>query len=508
MPLRFTHRPSPQVLLPCLTAAALASLQLMCGGRSPGPPAQAQPEGKAPLTPPDPPPGDPSILVVKPYLQLGGDPVRPDQLVLAWQADEGHNDWVVEVRTAPSGPWVAMAPPVSAPVAIPTMGLPPHRVWSAVLKPLVPGGTFDYRVLHQGLQVFQQAGAKALKGPDQTVTVAVVGDLVDGHAGGLDIARQIHAQNPDMMVAVGDLVYDVGTAWEYRNRFFPVYNADPGRAGQGVPFMRQTPLVGVPGNHDVDHVGRTRVPDRNSLAYFYYWFQPLNGPDAGPNVPNLTPAGDWAAFHAAAGSRFPRMGTFSFDAGPVHWTVLDSNEYMHWTDPALRAWLAKDLAAATAPWRFVAFHHPAVFLHRTLHMGERITRRMRSLWPLLQAGHVDLVFTGHVHTYQRSRPFAFNVPPGADPYRYCEKDGNMVVDTAFDGTSAHAGAAGPIHILSGGGGGHLYRLAMPAPPKPFFGFSMDNQHSFSLLVVDPHQVRFRQIDEGGAVRDSFVLTHR
>ena len=39
------------------------------------------------------------------------------------------------------------------------------------------------------------------------------------------------------------------------------------------------------------------------------------------------------AFTEAAGEAYPRMTNFSFDYGNAHWTVIDSNPYVDWTDP-------------------------------------------------------------------------------------------------------------------------------------------------------------------------------
>ena len=98
------------------------------------------------------------------------------------------------------------------------------------------------------------------------------------------------------------------------------------------------------------------------------------------------------------------MANFSFDYGNSHWTVLDANTYMDWNNPALREWLTKDLAAAqSATWRFVAFHQPG-FNSSVEHFPEQ---QMRPLSPIFEAGHVDIVFSGHVHNYQRSFPLTF-----------------------------------------------------------------------------------------------------
>ena len=176
--------------------------------------------------------------------------------------------------------------------------------------------------------------------------------------------------------------------------------------------MRSVPFIAAPGNHDTALANYLRFPD--ALAYFLYWDQPLNGPLAPPEAAKAahTLTGSTAAqpiFLAGAGTRYPRMANFSFEYGNSHWTVLDANRYMDWSNPFLREWLTKDLAAAqSATWRFVAFHQPG-FNSSKEHFAEQ---SMRQLSPIFEAAHVDIVFAGHVHNYQRSFPLTF-VPANA-----------------------------------------------------------------------------------------------
>lgn len=445
----------------------------------------------------------PGAFRVKPYLQIGPAPAG-DRLALLWQADDGLDGWSVEVRPDPASPWTPMPPPTQVRLAPADPACAPHRIWTAALGPLAPGATFQYRVLAHGREVFSPTEGRALRGPGQPQKVVVVGDLAEGTGSSLAVARQIQAQAPDLMVAVGDLAYQNGTPRDYHARFFPAYNGDPGEPGAGAPFMRGTPMVGVLGNHDVAHVGRNQVPHRDSLAYFCYWDQPRTGPDlaAGGHLPRLAPAGNWAGFRAAAGDRFPAMANFTFRSGDVHWTILDSNRYLDWSRPDLRAWLEAQLAAAQdATWRFVAFHHPAFNVTTFNHTNDW---HMRELWPLFQRYRVDLVFCGHVHTYNRTRPVAFGpAPAGVSDAEHSAREANIRTDTDFDGRVITR-ARYPIQILTGAGGGTLYHPRLPDPPRPYMAAAVD-RHSFSLLEIRDRRVEFRQMDAEGRVVDAFTL---
>jgi predicted phosphodiesterase len=339
----------------------------------------------------------------------------------------------------------------------------------------------------------------ARKAPGQPQRVAVAGDLVDSIGQCRAIAWQMHQQDPDLVVGAGDLVYRSGSIKDYRTRFFPTYNADRPDPGQGAPLMRSRPMVGVLGNHDVGEADRRwKIPPLGSLAYYLYWNQPLNGPDllAGRHHPKLAPAPAWEPFLHAAGARYGRMGNFSFRTGDVYWIILDSNGYVDWKDPALRTWLEAELRSAqSATWSFVVFHHAAFNLSTMNHTGDW---QMRELWPLFQDHRVDLVFTGHLHTYQRTRPIHYTPPPRSGARA-------ILPDLAFDGEH-QTRAAYPIHILTGAGGGTTYRTRPPARPKAYHARLVDGINSFSLLDIRGNRLEFRQIDADGKELDRFVLT--
>ncbi len=327
----------------------------------------------------------PDGFVVHPYLQLGDAPARgvAGDLRLLWQTEDVDADWAVAYRVSAEGPWQAADAPWMRRVAV--LGVAPHRVYRATLKGLEPGSEFGYQVRRGGQPVFS-AGARAPEAAGQPCRFAVFGDCAAGTADQRAVAYQAYQARPDFVLIAGDIVYTRGRISEYREKFWPVYDSDVAALTAGAPLLRSTLFVGVPGNHDLAGRDLDKYPD--GLAYFLYWDQPLNGPmgqEGGRLVPNLVAnEANRAAFLQAAGPAYPRMATFSFDYGGAHWTVLDSNPYVDWTDPDLRAWVERDLAAARdATWRFVAFHHPP-FNSSQAHFGDqRMARAGRCLrgWP-------------------------------------------------------------------------------------------------------------------------------
>ncbi len=314
----------------------------------------------------------------------------------------------------------------------------------------------------------------------------------------------------------GDIVYDRGRVSEYRTRFWPIYNADEPSPSSGAPLLRSTLFVAAPGNHDIASRDLGRQPD--GLAYFYFWSQPLNGPigqEGGPvTAPVIGPEANKKAFLDAAGKAFPQMANFSFDYGDVHWTVLDANATVDWTNRELREWVERDLAAARgATWRFVSFHQPG-FNSSKHHFDEQY---MRILAPVFEAGKVDLVFSGHVHNYQRSFPLRF-VPAeenGASPVgkdgqrpRTRHVGGKWMLDRTFNGQTDTT-PEGVIYLITGAGGQHLYNPEQQDDPASWQEFTYKHVSKvFSLTVVDVDgpAVTVRQMTPEGEEVDHFAVT--
>jgi hypothetical protein len=216
--------------------------------------------------------------------------------------------------------------------------------------------------LKSGKPVFE-ATARVRKSASQPFRFALFGDCGQGSPAENAVAVQTFLAKPDFVFIPGDIVYGSGRISEYRTKFFPVYNAEETSATTGAPLLRSVLFIAGPGNHDTDLRNFQRYPD--ALAYFLYWDQPLNGPVPPPDAVKATHVltGSVEAqpgFLKAAQKRYPRMTNFSFDYGNSHWTILDANTYMDWSNPSLREWLSQDLAAASsATWRIVAFHQPS-----------------------------------------------------------------------------------------------------------------------------------------------------
>jgi 3',5'-cyclic AMP phosphodiesterase CpdA len=446
-------------------------------------------------------------FAVKPYVQPGDS---PNALALLWQTIEetDHLAWAVQFQNEPGRAWAATSAPQWHRLAV--EGVPVLRLYRATLWGLSPGVTFSYRVIRAGAPVFE-ASATAPKPAGQSHRFVVFGDCGTGSTEQRAVAYQAGRARPDYVVITGDVVYLRGRASEYLDRFFPIYNAEISSPHIGTSLLRSTLFYAAPGNHDLIERNLDKHPD--GLAFFYEWAYPLNGPEPPPGAPAGVLEGSAArvqAFRKAAGSAFPRMANYSFNYGDIHWTVLDGNNYADWTEPSFRSWLEGNLASARgAAWRLVALHHPP-FHSSKAHADDQ---RTRVLAPIFEKGGVALVFAGHVHNYQRSRPLRFTAGP-PEPNAAGKAfgpsgmlDGKWTLDKVYDGKE-RIRPDGVIYVVTGAGGARLYDTDQHDVPSSWHDFTarfVSNIHSLSIVDATPETLTVRQVSAEGAELDRFVV---
>jgi hypothetical protein len=466
-------------------------------------------DAKAPATAPVPKASDGPFLV-KPYLQWGEATSRgASGLLVLWHTSDDDANWSVEYQPGKDRPWSKAEVPSMRRIAV--AGIPPHWLYRVALKDLVPGGLFSYRLSKGGEKVFE-AQATSPKAADQPYRFVAFGDCAAGTPEQKVIAHRAYLEHPDFVMIPGDIVYARGRISEYRDKFWPVYNADEASPSQGAPLLRSTLFLAAPGNHDIATRDLEKYPD--GLAYYLYWDQPLNGPPAREGsslVPPLKgPDANQKAFRDAAGLAYPRMANFSFDYANAHWTVLDSNPYVDWSEPELRAWVEHDLATGqNETWRFVTFHHPG--LHSSKEHSD--DQQMRVLAEVFEKGRVDLVFSGHVHNYQRTFPMHFVPKKGPDgrPVREQKRvDGQWTFDKSFDGRD-NTHPNGVIYLVTGAGGQHLYNPEQQDAPNTWLPFThkfVSKVNSLTVVDVRGRSLTVRQVTADGTELDRFTVEKR
>jgi acid phosphatase type 7 len=488
---------------------------------------------------PSPKAADPSppIILVKPYLQPGdgGTFGKADVKVLCWLTDQKPGEFIVEYEVAGNRPRtvrperivldfekapepkkvVEEKPKDSAtPPAENTGKLPPEREqhyfkYVARLNDLPFDADVRYRVRHANA-VIREGSFRTRASAEKPVRLVMVGDLANGRDHQNAIAYRIGEEKPDFLVALGDIAYPGGRVSHYMNFFWKTCNdVETPHPSRGAPLMASLPVYPVLGNHDVLAKFPT-IPD--ALGAYYFFHPPQNGPGAGPWASPL--GSDKAAvarFHAATRDSYPAIDAYSFDYGPAHIVVLKSNMSGNVDQPKLRQWVETDLKGSSARWKFVCYHNPA-FSSSHQHYTEQ---SVRGWHPLFEACGVDMVFCGHVHNYQRTRPVKFTLTAAKRDKRG-RLDGAFVLDSDFDGKT-NTRPRGIVHIVAGGGGATLYGPGLEKTALTLKQEHGDNytdftarmaadRHSFVVVDLTPETFRLRAIDLHGQTFDQFAIT--
>jgi len=201
---------------------------------------------------------------------------------------------------------------------------------------------------------------------------------------------------------------------------------------------------------------------------------------------------------------------YSFDYGNIHFVVLDSADSDRTTGSTMLTWLASDLAATTQDWIIAIWHHPPYSKgsHDSDTEIELIEMREHVV-PILDAHGVDLTFTGHSHSYERSYLIDGTYTTPTPDYATLLTGGNILDsgDGRIGGDGAYAKTvlgqdpnSGIVHTVAGTGS-----LAVAAPldhPVMYDWFSVLGS---VVLDVDGNQADVRFLDDTGTVLDSFTM---
>lgn len=478
--------------------------------------------GRFALAPLAAPVADLPLFTALPYVQPGDNSrlvPGKEQAILAWQTDGTAADFSVVF-----GPTARYGHTAEVTMSRRWSGDPEDGEarlnYSAAFPGLRLGATYHYRV-NLGVERIAEGYFTTRKPRGTPTRFVAFGDNSYGDISDRAIAFHAYQARPDFVMNTGDNVYEGGLDNEYARYFFPVYNADLAAPRIGAPLLRSIPFYTVIANHDVsgktaqDHPVADFDADADSLAYFTNMHLPLNAPMHPQSTPVVGAAARLDAFRACAGTRFPRMANYSFDYGDAHFLCLDSNLYVDPTDTSWQSWMADDLSATDASWKFVVYHHPA-FNVGAEHYQEQ---HMRVLAPLFERHGVAIVFHGHEHNYQRTRPIRF-APAGAGAAgRLNLKErlvpGVFTVDTAFDGRRVTR-PAGVIYLTTGAGGKHLYDADYTGHPSrwvrpedgnvAYVDRLVADRHSLTVVDLQATELTLRQIDERGQEIDRIRIT--
>lgn len=324
---------------------------------------------------------------------------------------------------------------------------PDRYVYTARLADLSPGSVYEYRTRSGKSASPWQTLAADDGGP---FTALVFPDTQSQDYGvweGIARAGQKTAPDAEFFINMGDLVDNGQDDYQWQAWL---------SAASGL--FETLPAAPVMGNHEAYSLDwKTALPER----YLGYFSLPDNGVDG-------------------------LSGYFySFDWGPVHFTVLNTQmaELAEWHPDLLAketAWLEADLAGAEKPWKVVLMHKDPL-QYRIASRPERkegFSEEGLAFMPVFDRFGVDAVLSAHLHTY-RDRGHIYD-------FQRSDK--------------------GPLYILTGVAGDVRYpslwtdhALDVTVAPQP----ETDN---FMTMEADAHRLTFRAYLPDGTLLDEAALT--
>lgn len=260
--------------------------------------------------------------------------------------------------------------------------------------------------------------------PGEPFVVMAAGDGASGEATAKSVTDMIVAANPNLFLYLGD-VYEKGTPTEFYNW----YGTSETNTYYGRFRSITNPAIG---NHEYDAGG--------AAGYFDYW----------DNIPHF----------------------YTYNVAGWHFISLDSTTQFGELKPGSDQYdrLEQDLVDNTAVCTLVYFHHPRFSVGP---QGDN--PHIDPIWNLLAQHGVDIVLTGHDHSYQRWMPL--NGAGVADP-------------------------SGMTQFIVGTGG-HGVQNFMRTDPRMVIGFGQ-GLASFGALRLELNQyaANYQFVNIQGATLDS------
>lgn len=321
--------------------------------------------------------------------------------------------------------------------AVRILGPTPSVVYEARLPPLAPGTNATYDIDGRAFPLRVPAAADAVR-------FVALGDMGVTREAGAAVTA-IEGVAPDLVLHVGDVSYAGGDPNTWKAWFDLVE-----------PVAASVPWVPALGNHEGDVLGT--ATDEAAV---------------------VDPA-EQAVFR----QRFPQpAATFwhSYDLGGVHFVALDTFSQLT-MPPDEAAWLAADLAAAKEAAWIVAYFHEPPYSSNTAHGSS--PRAYDAFAAILEEGGVDLVLTGHDHSYERT---------------HLVRGGEVVSrdNVTWKGN-------GTRYVVTGGGGAGLYTTFVD--PQPAWSATRAAIHHVVEVTAAPDRLELRVLPtDGDAYADSFAI---
>jgi acid phosphatase type 7 len=283
-------------------------------------------------------------------------------------------------------------------------------------------------------------------------------------------------------IMLGDNAYQSGFDREYQTGVFENMYED---------ILENTVLWPAPGNHDYNN----HLPFSPKPAYYDIFTLPAQGEAGG--VPSGTEK------------------YYSWNFGHIHFISLDSYDENRRASGAMVKWLVQDLEANTLPWVIAYWHHPPYTKgsHNSdnpwLIVDPELPKMRKHIVPVLERYGVDLVLSGHSHSYERS--FLLDGHYGKSRTLTNEMildngSGSYPSAPAYSKPAEKQGRAGAVYTVVGCSG-KLSRVSK-SWPHPVMHTASNEQLGSLVIEVEGNRLYAYFITTKGEVFDHFSIEKR
>jgi Icc-related predicted phosphoesterase len=298
-----------------------------------------------------------------------------------------------------------------------------HR-FTAKIRELQPGTDYEYLIAPE--TDWTNACTFSTPENDDSFSFTWFGDVHHKKEFG-DLHHKAEAAHPEtaFYTIAGDLVGD----GLYRDQWDDLFEFSKN-------VICNKPLMNVPGNHD-NRLGLGAKMYRGMFSY------PANGPDG-----------------------VPKEQTYSFTYKNTLFLMLDATSSVE----AQTDWIEDQLSNTKATWKIAVFHFPP-------YNWEEPYPNIQKAWiPLFDKYHVDMVFSGHIHYYMRSKPMR----------------AGEVMDSYNDGT---------VYIISLGIPGRNEEI----DDEPYAAVREQDCWLYQHIQIEADKLTYQSVNFDGEVIDSFDI---
>ena len=350
----------------------------------------------------------------------------------------------------------------------------PRRRHKVVLQGLEEGTQYIYRVEANSLHIdnTHRYFSTLAKDINKTQYIWLIGDSGKKSVYQLQVLKSMQEymldKTLDFWLLLGDNAYTSGTQKQYNDSFFEPFQ----------DFLKTHVPWALNGNHDA-----------RRWAFYDIFECPTLGEDGGV---------------ASGTEKF-----YSIEQGDLHIVMIDSEESDLSKDSALVQWLEKDLKSNTKKWTIAAFHHPpytdaghdsdnSMDSHSRFSLTSRLFLIRENILPVLEKYDVDLVYSGHSHSYERSKLLHKHYGDSTtfDESLHLVQDN----DYAYCKNIKKTPYAGTIYTVTGSSV-KVHKGDLQHPAMPF----SQNKRGSVLLEVNKNSITSRFINIDGEVDDIFTL---